>query len=117
MRWYGIGDRVCMRVMCCVRCVLDTSMVLKQEVLFFKDLHGLSCQAFDARLEGRGLVACEDTTLGQKRIEVLLAEAEADAECAGIVALHHARQRLKSIPHAVRQTMLASAREDRHGLE
>lgn len=93
-------------------------MVLKQEVPFSENLHSLSCQAFDARLEGRGLVAtCEAATLGQKLIEVLLAEAEADAECAGIVALHHARQRLKSIPHAVRQTMLASAREDRHGLE
>ena len=92
-------------------------MVLKQEVPYSENLHSLSCQASDARLEGRDLVAFEDATLGQQRIEVLLAEAEADAECAGIVALHHARQRLKSIPHAVRQTMLASAREDRHGLE
>ena len=67
MRWYGIGDRVCMRVMCCVRCVLDTSMVLKQEVLFFKDLHSLSCQAFDARLEGRGLFeTCEAAALGHR---------------------------------------------------
>ena len=92
-------------------------MVLKQEVPYSENLHSLSCQAFDARLEGRDLVAFEDATLGQQRIDVLLAEAEADAECADIVALHHARQRLKSIPHAVRQTMLASAREDRHGLE
>ncbi|KOO27986.1 hypothetical protein Ctob_001464 [Chrysochromulina tobinii] len=33
-------------------------------------------------------------------------EAQADAECAGIVALHHARQRLKSIPHAVRHEVV-----------
>ena len=98
-------------------CVLDTSIVLKQEVPFSENLHSLSCQAFDARLQGRSLIACEAATLGQQRIEVLLAEAEADAECAGIVALHHARKRLRSIPHAVRYTMLASAREDRHGLE
>ena len=41
----------------------------------------------------------------------------------GLIDLHaprvvdHARQRLKGIPHAVRKTMLDSAREDRHGLE
>jgi hypothetical protein len=77
-------------------------MELRQEVVPIKNLHSLSCQVFDARLEGPSPVACEDATLGQQRIEVLLAEAEADAECACIVALHHARQRLKGIPHAVR---------------